>query len=59
MAEGVASTWKYLSRGGFKNEGVYKMYHYKYVPDAGWGHYELEKEYVNTKLIKDFLPSSK
>jgi hypothetical protein len=59
MAEGVKTTWNYLSRGGFKKEGVYKMFHYKYVPDMGWGHYELEKEYVNTKLIKDFLPSSK
>ena len=26
MAEGVDATWKYLSRGGFKNEGIYKMY---------------------------------
>lgn len=54
MAEGVKDTWNYLSRGGFKREGIYKMYHYKYVPDSGWGHYELEKEYKNTKLIKDF-----
>lgn len=59
MAEGVADTWKYLSRGGFKKEGVYKMYHYKWVPDSGWGHYEPVKEYVNVQLIKDFLPSSK
>lgn len=58
MAEGVHATWNYLSRGGFKKEGVYKMFHYKYVPDMGWGHYELEKEYVNAKLIKDFLPSA-
>ena len=56
MAEGVDATWKYLSRGGFKNEGVYKMYHYKYVPvPQQWGTYKLEKEYVNTKMIKDFL----
>lgn len=56
MAEGVDATWKYLSRGGFKQEGIYKMYHYKYVsvPNA-WGTYKLEKEYVNTKMIKDFL----
>lgn len=54
MAEGVKDTWNYLSRGGFKREGIYKMYHYKYVPDTGWGHYELEKEYKNIKLIKDF-----
>ena len=54
MAEGVADTWKYLSRGGFKTEGVYKMYHYRWEPDAGWGHYVPVKEYVNTKLIKDF-----
>lgn len=56
MAEGVLATWKYLSRGGFKNEGVYKMFHYKWVPDSGWGHYEPVKEYVNTALIKDFMP---
>lgn len=56
MADGVADTWKYLSRGGFKNEGVYKMYHYKWVPDSGWGHYEPVKEYVNAKMIKDFMP---
>ena len=56
MANGVADTWKYLSRGGFKNEGVYKMYHYKWVPDSGWGHYEPVKEYVNAKMIKDFMP---
>ena len=45
-----------ISRGGFKQEGIYKMYHYKYVsvPNA-WGTYKLEKEYVNTKMIKDFL----
>ena len=56
MAEGVDATWKYLSRGGFKQEGVYKMYHYKYVPvPNAWGTYKLEKEYVNTKMIKDFL----
>jgi hypothetical protein len=56
MAEGVAETWRYLSRGGFKNEGIYKMYHYKYVPvPQGWGTYKLEKQYVNTKMIKDFL----
>ena len=59
MAEGVKSTWNYLSRGGFKKEGVYKMYHYKWVPDSGWGHYEPVKEYVNVQLIKDFLPNSK
>lgn len=59
MAEGVDATWKYLSRGGFKKEGVYKMYHYKWVPDSGWGHYEPVKEYVNVQLIKDFLPNSK
>jgi hypothetical protein len=56
MAEGVEATWKYLARGGFKQEGVYKMYHYKYVPvPQQWGTYKLEKEYVNTKMIKDFL----
>lgn len=56
MAEGVDATWKYLSRGGFKQEGIYKMYHYKYVsvPNA-WGTYKLDKEYVNTKMIKDFI----
>lgn len=56
MAEGVDATWKYLSRGGFKNEGIYKMYHYKFVEVPGkWGAYKLEKEYVNTKMIKDFM----
>lgn len=56
MAEGVHKTWNYLSRGGFKREGIYKMYHFKYVPDNGWGHYDLEKEYVNTQMIKNFIP---
>lgn len=56
MAEGVDATWKYLSRGGFKNEGIYKMYHYKFVEVPGkWGTYKLEKEYINTKMIKDFM----
>lgn len=59
MAEGVHATWNYLSRGGFKREGIYKMYHFKYVPDGGWGHYDLEKEYVNTQMIKNFIPSLK
>ena len=55
-AVGVDATWKYLSRGGFKNEGIYKMYHYKFVEVPGkWGTYKLEKEYVNTKMIKDFM----
>lgn len=56
MAEGVHKTWNYLSRGGFKREGIYKMYHFKYVPDNGWGHYDFEKEYVNTQMIKNFVP---
>lgn len=56
MAEGVHKTWNYLSRGGFKREGIYKMYHFKYVPDNDWGHYDLEKEYVNTQMIKNFIP---
>jgi hypothetical protein len=56
MAEGVHTTWNYLSRGGFKREGIYKMYHFKYVPDNGWGHYDLKKEYVNTQMIKNFIP---
>lgn len=59
MAEGVHATWNYLSRGGFKREGVYKLFHFKYVPDSGWGHYDLEKEYVNTQMIKNFIPSLK
>jgi hypothetical protein len=59
MAEGVHATWNYLSRGGFKREGIYKMFHFKYVPDSSWGHYDLEKEYVNTQMIKNFIPSLK
>lgn len=59
MAEGVHTTWNYLSRGGFKREGIYKMYHFKYVSDNGWGHYDLEKEYVNTQMIKNFVPGLK
>lgn len=55
-AEGIAQTWAYLSRGGFKQEGIYKMYHYKFIEIPGkWGTYKLEKEFVNTKLIKDFI----
>lgn len=54
MADGIKNTWDYLSRGGFKNEGMYKLLHFKWVPDGGWGHYEFEKEYVNKKLIKDY-----
>jgi hypothetical protein len=57
MAEGVHATWKYLSRGGFKQEGIYKMYHFKFVEVPGqWGTYKLENSYVNTKMIKDFIP---
>lgn len=54
-ANGLDEVWKYLSRGGFKKEGIYKLLHFKFVPDGGWGHYELEKEYVNTNMIKDYL----
>lgn len=53
--EGIQNTWEYLSAGGFKKEGIYKLLHFKYVKDSGWGHYELKKEYINTKLIKDFM----
>lgn len=53
-AEGLDKVWKYLSRGGFKNEGIYKLLHFKFVPDGGWGHYELEKEYINKDMIKDY-----
>lgn len=54
MAEGIKDTWDYLSKGGFEKEGMYKLLHFKWVPDGGWGHYEFEKEYVNKKLIKDY-----
>lgn len=54
MAEGIKDTWKYLSDGGFKKEGMYKLLHFKWVPDSGWGHYELEKEYINKQIIKDY-----
>lgn len=54
--EGIQNTWEYLSSGGFKKEGIYKLLHFKYVPvPNGWGKYELHKEYINTKLIKDFM----
>ena len=55
-ASGINNTWEYLSKGGFKKEGIYKLLHFKFknVPNE-WGKYELEKEYVNTKLIKDFM----
>lgn len=54
--EGIKATWDYLSAGGFKKEGIYKLLHFKYVPVPGkWGEYKLHKEYVNTKLIKDFI----
>jgi hypothetical protein len=54
MADGIKDTWDYLSKGGFEKEGMYKLLHFKWVPDGGWGHYEFEKEYVNKKLIKDY-----
>ena len=54
MADGIKNTWDYLSRGGFKKEGMYKLLHFKWVPDAGWGHYEFEKEYVNKEAIKNY-----
>lgn len=54
--EGIKATWDYLSKGGFKKEGIYKLLHFKYVPVPGaWGEYKLHKEYINTKLIKDFM----
>ena len=54
--EGIKNTWDYLSKGGFKKEGIYKLLHFKYVPVPGaWGEYKLHKEYINTKLIKDFM----
>lgn len=54
--EGIKNTWDYLSKGGFKKEGIYKLLHFKYVPVPGaWGEYKLYKEYINTKLIKDFI----
>lgn len=53
---GIKDTWEYLSKGGFKKEGIYKLLHFKFVEVPNqWGKYELEKEYINTKLIKDFL----
>lgn len=52
MADGIKNTWEYLTKGGFKNEDMYKLLHFKWVPDSGWGHYEFEKEYVNKELIK-------
>ena len=54
--EGIKNTWDYLSKGGFKKEGIYKLLQFKYVPVPGaWGEYKLHKEYINTKLIKDFI----
>ena len=53
---GIKDTWEYLSKGGFKKEGIYKLLHFKFVEVPNqWGKYELEKEYINTKLIKDFI----
>ena len=54
MAKGIQDTWDYLSKGGFKKEGIYKLLHFKWVPDNDWGHYEIEKEYVNKQIIKDY-----
>ena len=54
MADGIHNTWDYLSKGGYKKEGLYKLLHFKYVPDSGWGHYELEKEYINKDLIREY-----
>lgn len=56
-APGIEYTWKKLSSGAFKKAGIYKLLHFEYVPvPNGWGKYELKKEYVNTQMIKDFLP---
>lgn len=54
-AEGLKQVWDYLSRGGFRKENIYKMIHMVYEPDNGWGHYEFEKEYINTQMIKDYM----
>ena len=54
MADGIKNTWEYLTKGGFKKEGMYKLLHFKWVPDDGWGHYEFEKEYVNRDIIKAY-----
>jgi predicted kinase len=54
MADGIKDTWDYLSKGGFTKEGIYKLIHFKWEPDGGWGHYNFEKEYVNRQLIKDY-----
>lgn len=59
-AVGIENTWNELSKGEFKKIGIYKMLHFEYVPVPGeWGKYKLIKEYVNTKMIKDFLPTIK
>ena len=59
-APGIEYTWKKLSSGAFKKNGIYKLLYFKYVPETnGWGKYKLEKEYTNTQMIKDFLPTLK
>jgi hypothetical protein len=56
-APGIEYTWKKLSSGEFKKNCIYKLLHFEYVPETnGWGSYKLKKEYVNTQLIKEFLP---
>lgn len=57
-APGIEQTWKQLSSGAFKKLGIYKLLHFEYVPVPDeWGKYKLKKEYVNTAMIKEFLPS--
>lgn len=59
-APGIEHTWKTLASGQFKKLGIYKLLHFEYVPEPGkWGSYKLNKEYVNTQMIKDFLPTLK
>jgi hypothetical protein len=54
MDKGIQQTWNSLSKGEFKKLDMYKLLHFKWVPDSGWGHYELEKEYVNRDLIRNY-----
>lgn len=57
---GIKSTWRRLSSGDFKRHGIYKLLHFEWVPVPGeWGKYNFKKEYVNTQMIKDFLPSNR
>lgn len=52
----IEMSWKDLSAGSYKRNGIYRMLHFVWLPNnTKFGEYRLRQKYINTDLIKKHL----